>query len=260
MIVFSLLIPVLLLALAELRGTPRRKRTRNDAPSSSHLVSAVGGRCCWRWRRLLLGPFSVTLLNDIGIVALVALGLVLLTGVGGATSFGQAAFVGIAAYATAWLTTHAGLFALARPGVRARAHRPGRALAIGTLTLAPGRALPAAQHHRLGAVDRFLFGNVDALGRYTGICEHPADLRSAAVSLAEPRSDLLPDLGCVVGRWPACSAEPAAVRARAARSAACAAAQVMLASVGVDAFRVRLIAVRASPRCSPACRAGSMRT
>ena len=52
-----------------------------------------------------LGKFGVSLLNDIGIGALVALGLVLLTGVGGATSFGQAAFVGVAAYATAWLTT-----------------------------------------------------------------------------------------------------------------------------------------------------------
>src|SRR4051794_15473936 len=54
---------------------------------------------------LFAGSFTVSLLNDIGIGALVALGLVLLTGVGGATSFGQAAFVGIAAYATAWLTT-----------------------------------------------------------------------------------------------------------------------------------------------------------
>ena len=55
------------------------------------------------------GSFTVSLLNDIGIGALVALGLVLLTGVGGATSFGQAAFVGIAAYATAWLTTTQGM-------------------------------------------------------------------------------------------------------------------------------------------------------
>ena len=45
----------------------------------------------------LIGRFGVSLLNDIGIGALVALGLVMLTGVGGATSFGQAAFVGIAA-------------------------------------------------------------------------------------------------------------------------------------------------------------------
>ena len=52
----------------------------------------------------MLGDFSVTLLNYVGIYALVALGLVLLTGFGGLTSFGQAAFVGIGAYATAWLT------------------------------------------------------------------------------------------------------------------------------------------------------------
>ena len=57
--------------------------------------------------------FTITLLNYIGIYALVALGLVLLTGVGGLTSFGQAAFVGIGAYATAWLTTAC---TAARPG------------------------------------------------------------------------------------------------------------------------------------------------
>ncbi|MCX8115718.1 MAG: hypothetical protein N3D71_11710, partial [Burkholderiaceae bacterium] len=41
----------------------------------------------------------------IGLHALVALGLVMLTGVGGMTSFGQAAFVGLGAYATAWVCT-----------------------------------------------------------------------------------------------------------------------------------------------------------
>jgi branched-chain amino acid transport system permease protein len=40
---------------------------------------------------------------------LVALGLVLLTGVGGLTSFGQAAFVGLGAYSTAYLSTRYGL-------------------------------------------------------------------------------------------------------------------------------------------------------
>ena len=56
----------------------------------------------------LLSPFSITLLNFIGIYALAVLGLVLLSGIGGMLSFGQAAFVGIAAYATAWLTVKAG--------------------------------------------------------------------------------------------------------------------------------------------------------
>src|SRR5512140_3833810 len=56
---------------------------------------------------LFAPEFTVTLLNYIGLYALVALGLVLLTGVGGLTSFGQAAFVGLGAYTTAVLTTYA---------------------------------------------------------------------------------------------------------------------------------------------------------
>lgn len=56
---------------------------------------------------LALPPFYVTLLNYIGLYAMVSLGLVLLTGVGGLTSFGQAAFVGVGAYTTAVLTTQA---------------------------------------------------------------------------------------------------------------------------------------------------------
>ncbi len=50
-------------------------------------------------------PFWIVLLNNIGLAALVAMGLVLLTGVGGLTSFGQAAFCGFGAYTTALLTT-----------------------------------------------------------------------------------------------------------------------------------------------------------
>ncbi len=49
------------------------------------------------------------LLDYIGIAALVAIGLVLLTGVGGMTSFGQAAFVGIGAYTSGVLTTRYGV-------------------------------------------------------------------------------------------------------------------------------------------------------
>ena len=48
-----------------------------------------------------LAPFTITLLNYIGVYSFVALGLVLLTGIAGMVSFGQASFMGIAAYATA---------------------------------------------------------------------------------------------------------------------------------------------------------------
>ena len=53
---------------------------------------------------ILLPIFYVTLLGYVGIATLVALGLVLLTGISGQTSFGQASFVGLAAYATTVLT------------------------------------------------------------------------------------------------------------------------------------------------------------
>src|SRR5690349_19138989 len=135
---------------------------------------------------LFTGSFTVSLLNDIGIGALVALGLVLLTGVGGATSFGQAAFVGIAAYATAWLTTTQGLspwlglvFALALTGLSA--------LAIGMLTLRLGGHFLPLSTIAWGLSIAMLFGNVDALGRHTGLSNIPA-LRIGAWSLADPRA------------------------------------------------------------------------
>jgi branched-chain amino acid transport system permease protein len=58
---------------------------------------------------LPLPDFWIVQLNYIGLYALVCLGLVLLTGVAGLTSFGQAAFVGIGAYTTAWLTLNTGM-------------------------------------------------------------------------------------------------------------------------------------------------------
>ena len=56
----------------------------------------------------ILPTFYVTLFGYVGLGTLVAFGLVLLTGVSGQTSFGQASFVGIAAYATTLLTKFAG--------------------------------------------------------------------------------------------------------------------------------------------------------
>ena len=126
-----------------------------------------------RWRRSCSATSRVSLLNDIGIGALVALGLVLLTGVGGATSFGQAAFVGIAAYATAWLTTTQGaspwlglLFALLLTG--------SAALAIGMLTLRLGGHFLPLSTIAWGLSIALLFGNIEALGRHSGMPNIPA--------------------------------------------------------------------------------------
>ncbi|MFZ9538418.1 MAG: metal-dependent hydrolase, partial [Burkholderiaceae bacterium] len=55
----------------------------------------------WVAGPLYLPAYYLTIANHIGMVALVALGLVLMTGVAGLTSFGQAAFVGLGAYVSA---------------------------------------------------------------------------------------------------------------------------------------------------------------
>lgn len=58
---------------------------------------------------VLLGSFGISLLNLVGIYALATLGLVLLTGSGGVTSFAQAAFMGLGAYTSAYITVRMGL-------------------------------------------------------------------------------------------------------------------------------------------------------
>jgi len=116
--------------------------------------------------------FTITLLNYIGIYALVALGVVLLTGFGGLTSFGQAAFVGIAAYGTAWLTTAQGaspwlglVFGLALTGLVAAV--------LGAVTLRLGGHYLPLGTVAWGLAIYFLFGNFDALGRHNGLAKVP---------------------------------------------------------------------------------------
>ena len=129
---------------------------------------------------LALPEFYITLLNYIGMYALVALGLVLLTGIGGLTSFGQAAFVGLGAYATASLTTATELPAwlelLANPwggliaGLLVTALV---ALLLGLLTLRlSGHYLPLGTI-AWGISLYFLFGNLEFLGGHTGIGSIP---------------------------------------------------------------------------------------
>ncbi|OIR03503.1 xylose import ATP-binding protein XylG [mine drainage metagenome] len=130
---------------------------------------------------LILPEFYVTLMNYIGLYAIVALGLVLLTGVGGLISFGQAAFVGLGAYTTAYLTTATGL-----PGWLAPfAGSPWLALLVGLVLTALVALLLGALTLRLsghylplgtiawGISIYFLFGNLDFIGGFTGISGIP---------------------------------------------------------------------------------------
>ena len=121
----------------------------------------------------LFGSFSITLMNYIGISSFAVLGLVLLTGVGGLTSFGQAAFVGIGAYATAWYTAvHGGspwiglLLALLLTGLVASA--------LGAATLRLGGHFLPLSTIAWGIAIYFVFGNIDVLGRYSGLSGIPA--------------------------------------------------------------------------------------
>lgn len=130
-----------------------------------------------------LPPFYVTLLNYIGLYALVALGLVLLTGVGGLTSFGQAAFVGLGAYTTAILTTRADSLPSwlgwlgASPWLTLLA---GLLLTLVVAWLLGAITLKLSGHFLpLGTIAwglslYFAFGSMEGLGGHTGIPDIPA--------------------------------------------------------------------------------------
>ncbi len=121
---------------------------------------------------LLLPDFYVTLLNYIGLSSIVALGLVLLTGVGGLTSFGQAAFVGIGAYTTAVLTTHYDMSPwLALPAGLVLTFVIS--LFLGFITLRLSGHYLALGTIAWGIAIFFVFGNLDMLGKYSGIAEIP---------------------------------------------------------------------------------------
>jgi len=125
---------------------------------------------------LVLSEFQITLANYIGLYSLVALGLVLLTGVGGLTSFGQAAFVGLGAYTTAVLTTHALPASLAWLGsspwftlIAGLLITLAVAATLGSLTLKlSGHYLPLGTI-AWGISLYFLFGTSETLGGHTGL-------------------------------------------------------------------------------------------
>ncbi len=183
-----------------------------------------------------LGKFGVSLLNDIGIGALVALGLVMLTGVGGATSFGQAAFVGIGAYATAWLTSAHGaspwlglLLALALTG--------GTAMVIGAITLRLGGHFLPLSTIAWGLSIALLFGNMQALGSHTGL-SNIAPVTIGPWSLLDPRAVYYLVWVLVGLAYLFCRNVLGSRTGRAMRGLR--GGNILLASVGADPLRLRL--------------------
>ena len=112
--------------------------------------------------------FWITQLDYIGLYAMVVLGLVLLTGVAGLTSFGQAAFVGLGAYASAYVTTAHGV----SPWLGLAC---GLALTLVVALVVAGVTLRMSGHYlplatiAWGLALFFLVGNLDFLGKFDGI-------------------------------------------------------------------------------------------
>jgi len=112
--------------------------------------------------------FWITQLDYIGLYAMVVLGLVLLTGVAGLTSFGQAAFVGLGAYATAYVTTAYG----ASPWLGLLC---GVLLTLVVALVVAGVTLRMSGHYlplatiAWGLAMFFLVGNLDFLGKFDGL-------------------------------------------------------------------------------------------
>jgi len=208
------------------------------------LLAVVAFALCWPW----LPEFTVSLFSYIGLYALVAAGLVMLTGIGGMTSFGQAAFVAVGAYSTAWICTSpqaaAALGGIVAPGLLPWVGLVlGLVLAflvawgLGAITLKlSGHYLPLCTI-AWGLSLYYLFGNLEFLGGQTGITGLPA-ITVAGWSLASPRA-----LGPVI--WGALllalwalhnlldSREGRAIRALKS-------GRVMAESMGVDTARYRV--------------------
>lgn len=119
-----------------------------------------------------LAPFTITLMNYIGVYAFVALGLVLLTGIAGMVSFGQASFMGIAAYATAWASALMG-FSPWLGLVLAVVVTCAVAAIVGLVTLRLQGHFLSLSTIAWGLALYFTFGNIAGLGAYNGISSIP---------------------------------------------------------------------------------------
>lgn len=180
--------------------------------------------------------FTVTLLNYVGIGAIVALGLVLMTGFGGLTSFGQAALVGVGAYATAFVTVNLGLPPVLGL-VLAVVLTGSVALLLGAITLRLGGHFLPLSTIAWGIAIYFLFPNIPGLGSYDGIRDIPP-ISFVGVSFGPNWAIYYLIWGLLaVAMW--CVANLLDSRVgRAIRSLRGGA--TMLASLGVELFQVRL--------------------
>ena len=117
--------------------------------------------------------FWITQANYIGLYTLVVIGIVLLTGIAGLISFGQAAFVGLGAYTAAYLTLTYGVSPWLTVWI-GLAFTAAAALVLALVTLRmSGHYLPLATI-AWGLSLFYLLGNLAFLGKYDGLLGIPA--------------------------------------------------------------------------------------
>ena len=155
--------------------------------AGAHAIGNASGKPRMPLRRVFLIAFSLLLLvlpqlpvpefwitqaNYIGLYALVVIGIVLLTGIAGLISFGQAAFVGLGAYTAAYLSVTHGVSPWITVWV-GLAITAAAALVLGWITLRmSGHYLPLATI-AWGLSMYYLLGNLDMLGKYDGLLGVP---------------------------------------------------------------------------------------
>jgi ABC-type branched-subunit amino acid transport system ATPase component/ABC-type branched-subunit amino acid transport system permease subunit len=182
----------------------------------------------------VLPTFYVTLFGYVGLGALVALGLVLLTGISGQTSFGQASFVGLAAYATTLITKMAGLSPMV--GLVAGLALVGiTAWLLGLVTARLSGHFLALVSIAWGISFTSLFGTLPFLHGYNGIGDIPP-LSFGPLSIESRRANLSVIWAVVVAlmAMSACLLDSRTGRAIRTLNGA----RLMAESVGIDTVRL----------------------
>jgi len=149
---------------------------------------------------LFASSYYVTLASFVLLYATVALGLTLMTGFAGLISFGQAAFVGIGAYAAGYLAVAHGVpgWATLLAGV---ALATLAAAGIGALTLSMGGHYLSLATLAWGVVVYYGLGIVEPLGGFNGLSGIPA-LTLFGLDFASERSMFcLIALGFALAFW-----------------------------------------------------------
>lgn len=150
-----------------------------------HIIGLLVLACVLLLPQLPISDYWIRLLNDTGIYTLPVLGLVLLTGFARITSLGQAAFVGVGAYATAvgcvffQISPWVGLLGCIAIAVTL-------AFFIGLISMRLSGHFLSLATIAWGLALYYLFGNMELLGKYDGLSGLPA-LSLGAFALDTPR-------------------------------------------------------------------------